>query len=794
MSPISPDLRHAGRGLVRAARLELARLRRIRGPGARTARRIARARVALAAGLLGIGLGEAARARTPIFVDPLLPFGLTDVGEAASPDFADLDGDGDLDALVGESDGKLLYFTNTGTKALPAFGAPAPSPFGLVVTEDFSAPTFADIDADGDLDVFVGGVFGATVMHSNTGSASAPAFAPPTAFPLPGFDFFASPEFADLDGDGDLDAFVGEGYGNTFHFENTGTAGAPAFAAAVTNPFGLADVGTRATPRFGDLDGDGDLDALVGNDVGHVLLFVNTGTVQAPAFAPAVTNPFGLGDVGDVAAPAFADLDDDGDVDVLVGALSGNVVLFSNGGEARAPAFLGPVALADVVGFASPTFGDLDGDGDLDALVGDGPSGNQVLIHNVGTARAPAFGLPSSNPFGLGSVAGYSFPELGDLDGDGDLDALVGVGSSGGSPLLFSNTGTATLPAFAAPVTSPFGLVGLELAAPTLADLDADGDLDALVGRFGGDTAYFANTGTRTEPAFAEPTVSPFGLASAGDVRSPTFTDVDDDGDLDLFMAEIGGSLVFVTNAGTPASPAFVAPLTNPFGLVVGGGVLSPAFADVDDDGDPDAFVGSSLGTTTFFANLTPLCPEAPEPGCAAFVAGSLSVDERKEGNEKLALKLTKGPELAQSDFGAPTVPGAQAISACLYDGNGKRAAALEVRRGGDDCGAKPCWKPIGRPSPDGKGFAYKDPTGEADGVRSLKLAGGAEGRSSLALTASNRAKKDERALPTGIALALAASPQATIQVHGPGACFEVELTEVTKQEADRFKARSVER
>ncbi|HVH06222.1 MAG TPA: hypothetical protein VNE71_09525, partial [Myxococcota bacterium] len=128
MSPISPDPWHTGRALVRAARCELTRLRRIRGPGARTARRVARARLALAAGFLGVALGEAARARTPVFVDPLLPFGLTDVGEAASPDFADLDGDGDLDALVGESDGKLLYFTNTGTKALPAFAAPVTSP------------------------------------------------------------------------------------------------------------------------------------------------------------------------------------------------------------------------------------------------------------------------------------------------------------------------------------------------------------------------------------------------------------------------------------------------------------------------------------------------------------------------------------------------------------------------------------------------------------------------------------------------------------------------------------------
>ena len=97
--------------------------------------------------------------------------------------------------------------------------------------------------------------------------------------------------------------------------------GAPAFAAPSTNPFGLADVGFRAAPAFADLDGDGDLDALVGNSLGNTLFFRNTGSAVAPAFAAPSTNPFGLADVGSQAAPAFADLDGDGDLDAFVGEL-----------------------------------------------------------------------------------------------------------------------------------------------------------------------------------------------------------------------------------------------------------------------------------------------------------------------------------------------------------------------------------------------------------------------------------------------------------------------------------------
>jgi hypothetical protein len=785
----------AGRALARAAARELARLRRIRGAGRRTTRRIERARLALAVGLLAAALPGGARARTPIFVNPLLPFGLPDVGGHAAVALGDLDGDGDLDALVGDTAGELLYFQNTGSRELPAFASPETNPFGLFDVGDFSAPAFADIDTDGDLDVFAGAALGDIFFFRNTGGAIAPAFdllgGPALGLTNVGFD--AAPAFGDLDGDGDLDAFIGEGAsGNVISFENTGTSTSPEFGPPATNPFGLADVGFEASPHFVDLDGDGDLDALVGNDVGDLVFFTNTGTVQAPAFAGAATNPFGLARTDQLTAPAAADLDGDGDEDLLVGTFSGNLVLFSNGGSVRTPAFLGPVPIADVGYVSSPTFGDLDGDGDLDAVFGNS-YGQQLFVRNEGTPAQPRFAAPSTGTFGLANVQQLAAPELVDFDGDGDLDSVVGrfvSGTDSDDPVLFRNTGTATSPAFASPVLA-FPFIGFEKSAPTFGDVDDDGDLDALVGGLSGDTAFEENTGTATEPAFAGGALNPFGLPVPDTSATPSFADVDGDGDLDYLTGGADGLLTFARNDGSATVPVFNAAAPNPFGPFDVGFDSAPAFADIDADGDPDLFVGANTrGLITFLANLTPLCPEAPEPDCAAFASGSLSVDERREGNEKLALKLAKGPALAQADFGDPTVAGSQAISACIYDFNGKRAGALEVRRAGATCGAKPCWKPLGKPSPDGKGFAYKDPAGGADGVRSLKLAAGAEGRSSLSVAASNRAKKGEREMSAGIAAALSASPQVTVQVHGPGACFEVLLDDVTKQEADRFKAR----
>jgi hypothetical protein len=589
---------------------ELRRLRLVRGTYRRTARRIAEASaaVALALSLLGApGLTLPARAdSTPSFgASSANPFGLPDVGADVVPAFVDIDGDGDLDAFIGAKDGNTIFFRNTGTVTAPLFGTSSANPFGLADVGRWASPIFVDIDGDGDLDALVGEEYGNTVFFENTGTATAPLFGTSSANPfgLGGVGAYAAPRFADIDGDGDLDAFIGKDTGDIVFFRNTGTATVPDFGASSANPFNLTNVGYLAVPDFADIDDDGDLDAFVGESGGNTVFFRNTGSATSAVFAAPSTNPFNLTNVGLDAAPRLADIDGDGDLDAFVGDFNGDTIFFANAatdcGHTFQSTSTNPFGLGDVGLFAIPDFADIDGDGDLDAFVSES-AGNTIFFRNTGEAVSPAFAASSSNPFGLTDVGEDAAPDLVDIDSDGDLDAFVGA--KNGDTIFFRNTGTAISPAFGTSSANPFGLANVvAYAVPAFVDIDADGDLDAFIGESGGNMIFFRNTGTVTSPAFAAPSTNPFSLVDVGLYSTPQFVDFDADGDLDAFVGNHDGNTIFFLNTGTATSPAFATSSVNPLGLANVGYDAVPRFADIDADGDLDAFVGESAGNSVFF-------------------------------------------------------------------------------------------------------------------------------------------------------------------------------------------------
>ncbi len=775
-----------------------------------------------AAALLGTA---EVQADIPVFTAHNKMLAIANVGGFCSPTLADIDGDGDLDVFLGEDNGYTYFFENTGTASSPEFGPSSANPFGLADVGYLSRPTFADIDGDGDLDAFVGRTSGDVVFFENSGTVSSPAFGPSSVNPfgLADVGVASSPALVDIDGDSDLDALVGDYNGYTAFFENTGSSSAPAFASPTNSAFGLIDVGQFSRPSFADIDGDGDLDALAGQIIGHTVFQENTGAASAPAFGPFSSNSFSLPNLGNFTTPAFGDLDGDGDLDAFIGEWAGHTFRFENTGSASLPGFTrfeaNPFGLADFGFTHNPTFGDIDGDGDLDAFVGIA-TGDTYFVQNTGTASAAAFAAQFANPFGLVGVAGTSSPTLVDIDGDGDLDIFVGDYS--GDTVFFENTGTGTAPAFGPSSANPFGLTAgasINRASPEFVDLDGDGDLDVYIGELYG--AYiFDNTGSATAPAFS-PGFTPTGFYLFGYYRTnPSFADLDGDGDFDAFIGEQNGDTLFFPNVGTPMAPSFAATSANPFGLEKVQFYTSPTFADIDGDGDLDAFIGGSLGETNFFENnpiattptptatpaatstatATPTatpppgggpCPATPDTCLDVFQKGLLLVKEKSFGKEKIIAKFIKGPGFAQSTFGNPLAPGGTSYRLCIYGDDSALAGELAVDRAGDNCdGFKPCWKSLGGDPPTGKGFFYKDKNLASDGVKIIKLKGGS-GSGTVLVKAANNLFKGQVAMPTGIAAALAGDTSATIQLQSSDAqCFSATLTDIKKAETLLFKGK----
>jgi hypothetical protein len=256
--------------------------------------------------------------------------------------------------------------------------------------------------------------------------------------------------------------------------------------------------------------------------------------------------------VGSESIPAFADLDDDGDLDLLLAnkidpddLTTSRIFRFENVGTVSEPSFRfrGHMDIGGLYHYA-PAFGDLDGDRDPDMLLGSWKD-RIAWYRNEGANTDPQFVLQDSAIVKI-TRGSNTTPVLVDIDADGDLDLFIG--ESSGTINFYRNSGNPTQPEFVLE-SDRFNDIDIgRRSYPTFVDLDADGDQDLIIGGDSGKLWFFRNTGTRQRAMFVAD--SSFDLTLDG-FASPTFVDIDADGTIDLFSGGAGGGLLYYKNKRT---------------------------------------------------------------------------------------------------------------------------------------------------------------------------------------------------------------------------------------------------
>ncbi len=549
----------------------------------------------------------------------------SDRDETNSVVLGDVDGDGDLDLVAGNSGINRLYLNN-GTED------PWSGVTGIDITDDVNnsaAVALGDVDGDGDLDLVAANFFEPNRLYLNNGTAD--PWSGVTGVDIgPDENLSVSLALGDVDGDGDLDLVVGNVGTTNRLYLNNGTSDP---WNGVTEYSITIDRDATQSVVLGDVDGDGDLDLVVGNSgtvVGDTFIsdpnrvYLNNGTA-APWSGVTALDVISEEDV--TQSVALGDVDGDGDLDLVVGnrgRTSGGAVLsqenrlyLNNGTPDPWKGVTGIEITSDKNFTISVALGDVDGDDDLDIVVG-----------NLGSVGGGAFGEPNrlylnnstTNPWhgaegiDIGDdVDSTEAAALGDVDGDGDLDLVVGnsatqVGLNFVSQpdRLYLNNGTPDPwdQAQAIDITSGSGFTS-DIA---LGDVDNDGDLDLVVGKWslgfstGAPNQLFLNNGTN------DPWQNVNGIditADADNTMAVALGDVNGDGDLDLVVGNFGAG------AGDEKNRLYLNNGTlNPWNGVTGLDItsdaddtLSLALGDVDGDGDLDLVAGNRFQNKLYLNN-----------------------------------------------------------------------------------------------------------------------------------------------------------------------------------------------
>ncbi|GAA4462172.1 hypothetical protein GCM10023189_38540 [Nibrella saemangeumensis] len=487
-------------------------------------------------------------------------------------------------------------------------------------------PAIVDFDDDGDIDIIAFDITGNYAVYFQNLSKDRQNAASTT----PGLDFKRTGQC--------WGNFIKE-HCNDFTFGvDCSVSGGRLAATAKANPRAkVLHAGNTITVM--DTDGDGKKDLLFGHvSCTNVARLRNAGTNNEKANFVSFDAKFPAQDAIEFKifpATYFEDMDGDGIKDLVASPNTYNNEgtlmdfrasnwFFKNVGTTEKPDFqlvqknFLQSDMIDLGENAAPTLADLDGDGDMDLLVGNGGirgdkgyRGSIWYFENKGTSGSPVFELITSDYLRLSETLQLTdiVPALADVDGNGSLDLVITATTFKGAEIrvLYNKAprGAAAQYTLAdaklLPVPDRFSPGDL----PVFYDVDKDGKPDMLLGKASGNIEYHRNTGTPTTPAFQVQTTEFGGIKLNLLARSPSLVIAD-------FNADQKPELLTTTRDGKvqlyrwPDSPTqALTPLEGVGGIPMPGGGLISTAADLDGDQLPDVVMGTMTGGLRYIKNTT---------------------------------------------------------------------------------------------------------------------------------------------------------------------------------------------
>ena len=377
----------------------------------------------------------------------------------------------------------------------------------------------------------------------------------------------------DMDNDGDKDLlFSEETCSRVYYLENVGTPAVASMNSLSLFPASFpVGIQLYPAPYLEDVDFDGKLDLLSSpnldgrdqlsnNFVQSLWFYKNTGTNQLPNFTYVKDNFLqeDMIDVGDDSAPAFLDIDGDGDEDLFIGQFA---------------------------------------DDKLQSSIG--------YYQNTGTATTPAFRLVTKDFVGISFLSLYNIkPQFVDVDENGGVDLVFTASEqkTGRTSLFYVLSSSTNSPSFGGQELKTISITVGQNENVTMTDIDQDGKLDLLIGTSTGSLEYWRNTGSGNTFSLANDKYLGLGDSPFRQNLNAVVGDVDGDSHDDLVVGDQAGTLsIYRDFRSAGASPQPVTDIVyNAFSKSYTtknlGGKLRPVIANLFGTDKPEIVVGNTLG------------------------------------------------------------------------------------------------------------------------------------------------------------------------------------------------------